>query len=58
MKYTRPEKIMWRPHEDNLILNQWGMGLEELKRRIPGRSTSDLYGRRVYLLKHKGVEKI
>ena len=56
-KYTRPDKIAWRPHEDDLILNQWGLGMDELKKRI-GRSTSDIFGRRVYLLKQNRYHKL
>lgn len=54
--YTRPDRIVWRPHEDDLILNKWGIGMEKLK-ELTGRSTSDIFARRVQLLKNRGVTK-
>lgn len=55
--FIRPDKIAWRPHEDDLILNKWGLGMDKLK-ELTGRSTSEIFGRRVHLLKKKGVTKI
>lgn len=51
-------KGVWLPIEDKLILNYWGMGMQRLRDLMPHKTESDIFGRRVFLLKSKGVEKV
>jgi len=56
--WKAPRKDFWRPHEDDLILNHWGLGMDKLREKMPHKTTSDIFGRRIFLLKKAGVQKL
>ena len=49
--------IPWTKVQDELILNKWGMGMIELRKLMPNKSESEIFGRRIQLLKRTGVNK-
>ena len=51
-------KGFWKKEEDELILNKWGLGMDKLRQLMPHKTSSDIFGRRIYLLKKKGVKKV
>jgi hypothetical protein len=58
-KWKNENRGFWRPHEDDLILNKWGrLGMQGLREAMPHKTTGDILGRRVYLLKRQGVQKL